>query len=403
MITLNQLFPSQVLVKPLRWQQIFENLPMMMGILKRMHLIIADGLSKESCIAFYLFCKEVRRLYKRSGALFASLYLKQCGTCLMTAYGGDRHVPNLLPVPVSLTRSGYPRIIPPFIRRKMYKRDDYADRLVKIWLSVFSLSRLVVKAKKFRFSDLRSIYELPVSPEEVNSFVGRMYQDIPPLVKRYLPKIDTVPLNLGLVWEPTWKALPSIPVVAVALKAMLTAKKVNIRPKPSSFSALWMEFLSFEHIRSVCRVHQKMHQVALWKPVTPFDPNNDKLIEGEEDSEQLRSFKDPLFSGRLSWLVEGGGKRRVFAIGNYVNQRLLRPFHDWLMRVLSLLQTDGTFRQEAPLDRLINKQVFYSFDLSSATDLFPLGVQAELSKILFGQAFAHTAVENCLKICSERL
>lgn len=42
---------------------------------------------------------------------------------------------------------------------------------------------------------------------------------------------------------------------------------------------------------------------------------------------------------------EGGGKRRVFAIGNYVKQRLLmlKPYYDWLMSILRRLPTDGTF------------------------------------------------------------
>jgi hypothetical protein len=39
--------------------------------------------------------------------------------------------------------------------------------------------------------------------------------------------------------------------------------------------------------------------------------------------------------GKLAMSVEGGGKGRIFAIGNYyVKQRLLRPYHDWAMEVL---------------------------------------------------------------------
>lgn len=38
--------------------------------------------------------------------------------------------------------------------------------------------------------------------------------------------------------------------------------------------------------------------------------------------------------------LEGGAKRRIFAIGNYINQRLLSPIHDWLMRVLARIPTD---------------------------------------------------------------
>lgn len=57
-------------------------------------------------------------------------------------------------------------------------------------------------------------------------------------------------------------------------------------------------------------------------------------------------------SGRLGCSIEGAGKRRIFAIGNYVNQRLLRPVHDWCASVLRTLPTDGTFNQQAPATRI---------------------------------------------------
>jgi hypothetical protein len=48
-----------------------------MGFLKRILLVAADSLTKESCIAVYLYAKAVMRLYRKSGGLFLALYLKQ--------------------------------------------------------------------------------------------------------------------------------------------------------------------------------------------------------------------------------------------------------------------------------------------------------------------------------------
>jgi hypothetical protein len=59
-----------------------------------------------------------------------------------------------------------------------------------------------------------------------------------------------------------------------------------------------------------------------------------------------------LKTGRLCATIEGDGKGRIFAIGNYLKQRLLRPVHDWAMAVLRRLPTDGTFDQEGPHHRL---------------------------------------------------
>lgn len=44
---------------------------------------------------------------------------------------------RLLSVRVKLTRSGIPTIIPAVLRRKIRKRDDAADRLVKMYISWF--------------------------------------------------------------------------------------------------------------------------------------------------------------------------------------------------------------------------------------------------------------------------
>lgn len=80
--------------------------------LNRMILITHDSLTKEACIGAYLFSKQVVRLVRKSVFWFTSLYLKQCSSSLQMAYGGIPKPPELLPVPVSLNRSGYPRIIP---------------------------------------------------------------------------------------------------------------------------------------------------------------------------------------------------------------------------------------------------------------------------------------------------
>lgn len=68
--------------------------------------------------------------------------------------------------------------------------------------------------------------------------------------------------------------------------------------------------------------------------------------------EENRAYGIPSFGspGRLAQSTDSGaGKRRIFAIGNYVNQRLLKPLHDWLMKALSTLPMDGTYNQNKPL------------------------------------------------------
>ena len=85
-------------------------------------------------------------------------------------------------------------------------------------------------------------------------------------------------------------------------------------------------------------------------------------------------------------------KRRIFAIGNFVNQRLLKPVHDWLMEVLK----KNGFNQTRPLDRLVGEMTCFSFDLKSATDRWPLVILFEIMIYLFDRRFASSAVNSCL-------
>lgn len=109
-----------------------------------------------------------------------------------------------------------------------------------------------------------------------------------------------------------------------------------------------------------------------------------------------------LWPGRLASVVEGAGKRRIFAIGNYLKQRLLRPVHDWGMEVLHRIPQDGTFNQQAPITRLsvYRPMDIYSFDLKSATDRWPLVIIYTLMELLFGPTLASSIVNGTLGLNS---
>jgi len=122
---------------------------------------------------------------------------------------------------------------------------------------------------------------------------------------------------------------------------------------------------------------------------------------GPQISTLLEAYsRVPLVTGRLCQTIEGGGKRRLFAICNYVKQRLLSPVHDWAFKVLSGIPTDGTFDQERPLRRLKDRNSIpsniYSFDLKSATDSWPLAVIYAVFETLFGPTFASSVVNSSL-------
>ncbi|CAN7083849.1 unnamed protein product [Brassica oleracea var. botrytis] len=110
----------------------------------------------------------------------------------------------------------------------------------------------------------------------------------------------------------------------------------------------------------------------------------------------------PLYSGRLAQSLEGAGKRRLFVIGNWFKQSLLYPLHVWGMSVLRCIPQDGTFHQEGPIHRLAKRRPRFiaSFDLSAATDRWPVPVIYELMACLFGQTMASCIINGALALNS---
>ncbi|KAG6466681.1 hypothetical protein ZIOFF_074456 (mitochondrion) [Zingiber officinale] len=104
--------------------------------------------------------------------------------------------------------------------------------------------------------------------------------------------------------------------------------------------------------------------------------------------------------GRLTCTLSGAGKRRLFAIGNFIKQRLLYPVHDWAMRVLSRIPTDGTFQQERPIHRLRQHSPSHilSLDLKSATDRWPCITIETIVQLFFGKSMAECVVRGCLQL-----
>jgi len=97
---------------------------------------------------------------------------------------------------------------------------------------------------------------------------------------------------------------------------------------------------------------------------------------------QLTGISKKGYMGRLSVVYDQAGKARIVALANWWVQLCLYPLHKSVFRFLKTLETDGTFNQHAPIDRLIGlgitNESFSCFDLSSATDRLPVNLQADI-------------------------
>lgn len=93
--------------------------------------------------------------------------------------------------------------------------------------------------------------------------------------------------------------------------------------------------------------------------------------------------------GRITFVPDKGGKTRLVAIGNYWIQDCLLQLHKVIYRVLRHLQTDGTYAQTSQFERCreaSSKGPVWSYDLTAATDRFPVEPQIAVLKSLHKEA-----------------
>lgn len=279
--------------------------------------------------------------------IFVALYLKQCSSSLMIAYGGDHRPHGLLPHPVSLTRRGMPRIIPAFHRHMIRAHDSKADLLVKWYLSLFSLYRIILLATRVRKSTFSSLVTPVDNISRTVGLVGSMKDHVPMLFARYVPRLRSIPLHQGMVWEPTWKTVPTMALAnrELAKHHAGTGSRWS-GPVRSFFPALMFEMASYASVLQFIHAQgQQWSSGVLWPPRVRYalDKLNEHFTNTdlEEFERRIGPFLPtseqlglPMVTGRLGQTIQQGTKRRLFSMGNYINQRLLHPLHQWCASVL---------------------------------------------------------------------
>jgi len=93
---------------------------------------------------------------------------------------------------------------------------------------------------------------------------------------------------------------------------------------------------------------------------------------------------------RLSWFPDKENKVRVVAILDYWSQTALKAVHDYLFRVLRKIPQDCTFDQGSFKERVKDWKVFYSIDLTNATDRFPIYLISQVLKGLLPSEFVNS-------------
>lgn len=99
------------------------------------------------------------------------------------------------------------------------------------------------------------------------------------------------------------------------------------------------------------------------------------------DTFKLKRPKEDTLIRKLSIINDKEAKTRIIAIGDYWTQSALKPLHDRIFSYLRRIKTDMTFNQLQSRSVLPDQGPYYSLDLSSATDRFPV----EIQKVILGE------------------
>lgn len=85
----------------------------------------------------------------------------------------------------------------------------------------------------------------------------------------------------------------------------------------------------------------------------------------------IKKGKFPL-TRKLSFFADKENKVRTIGILDWYSQVALKPLHNFLMNVLKRIPQDCTNDQGKFINLCSNKDIYYSIDLSNATDRFPI-------------------------------
>lgn len=266
------------------------------------------------------FVKQVIALKKKSGLLFTALYLKQCGVALQRFYALEdrsslKH--QRFDVSVSLTRSGIPRIIPKVHRRRIRLKDDRADYLVKLYLSWFSLAKVIKLAKPLRKASFDSITDTVKDLQRVFRVLKEAHSFSKRAFFKYLPDLHLRPLEKGLKWVPSWK----VPVNKAHRweKGLPSNIFTSIKYELEAFEAGSIPMGSMQETKGVLSL---VDEGLLW----PFQHKSNGRFLGSgaikvfrrvrstmnllrNESPQQRPSQPQPIQGRVASVVEGAGKR----------------------------------------------------------------------------------------------
>nr|QDH87757.1 MAG: RNA-dependent RNA polymerase [Mitovirus sp.] len=344
----------------------------------------------------YRFIQYIRKVRNHRGSTYLVTYMKLSQLAISRAISGQplgslRELDSNFIFPV-LTRAGLPRFIP---QRDRIAIKRGSERVIRFYLTLYSLYRILQAPSIPKLSTITS------PPSFDASFVKELrlffFKNSSKLLRPFNP-FGLKDLNVT-----DWFNFETAsPVGKVSWKTVFATLMVMINKYPKMFKYI-LEYSKATQVPGVSIITNllnvgKLVSYYTERFVKSYYPSDTIPEEYQEvpvhcNMRQQQLDRDVRISlGMLSCKIEPAGKVRVFAMVDIITQNLLRPLHQVLSKILKALPNDGTFNQEAMVDRAVLKAQSYGgaycYDLSAATDRLPILIQRSILASLFGTKIA---------------
>lgn len=291
-----------------------------------------------------LFINIINTMLKDNGTLYTIKYMKAarlhvtryiCGNPLYV--NSDR---------VSLTK-GFPT---KFLFLKQYL-DDNTIKGKKFVLSLFNISRGIVPRKD---------ESIPI--------------DFSTITSPYKGKDYTIPLWFIKKWIYSKKLRVSLPEYKIQ-DLYISSKSGPLGPSLATalHSLRLYNYALLDKALKLLNLSVNSDEKILLKNYTvAFNcsyPEGNKFPSG--------------YIGKLAIVHDPECKMRVIAMIDYFSQFLLKPIHMAILKLLSKFLNDRTFSQDPLHQWKDDGNMFYSLDLSAATDRFPISLQYKVIKHIY--------------------
>lgn len=294
-------------------------------------------------------------LWRNNGAEYTVTYLKEANRIFQFFVAGNPQkssLPTMIGAP-----SGLPSILPPGHRDLLINKTSHRDfaNVVRIIFALLGCYRLIVYKGKLKLETITEPSDsMGVNPWELGLCLSTKFKGL--FERMTLKDYDYKLLSLSTAGPNNKVSILSASLDAIALRNS--------------------------------DILDHLHYLSSYFKIGVYS-----LLEQELKVLETIKGRGTELLGKLSIKEEPAGKRRVFAIVDIWTQSVLKPMHDQVFSILKLIEQDGAFDQIKPVKALIKSNTegkTFCFDLSAATDRFPISVQVDVLSFLYNRNVAES-------------